>query len=200
MIKLGLTGSIAMGKTAMANMFRDEGVPVHDADQAVHDLMAAGGMAAEPVGNAFPSSRRDDGSIDRGSLGRLVFNDGTLRQQLEDILHPLVRMERDQWLNRQEEDGHSIVGLDVPLLFETGGEKECDATVVATCGPYLQRKRALARPTMTPERLEAILQLQMPDTMKQDKADFVVPTQFGFIASRWYVVRILALLKEQQHA
>ena len=200
MITLGLTGSIAMGKSAMAQLFRDEGVPVHDADQAVHDLMASGGMAAEPVAKAFPDAQRDDGSIDRGILGRLVFNDGALRQQLEQILHPLVRLERDQWLAQQKEDGHLMAGLDVPLLFETGGEKECDVTVVASCGPYLQRRRALARPNMTPERLDAILNLQMPDIMKQDKADFVVPTNFGFTASRWYIQRILALLKERHHA
>ena len=197
MMIIGLTGSIAMGKSTMAQMFRDAGVPVHDADQAVHDLMAAGGMAASPVGEAFPAARRDDGSIDRPSLGKLVFNDGALRQKLEQILHPLVRMERDQWMEAQKKAGHPFIGLDVPLLFETGGEKDCDITVVASSSPYLQRKRALKRPNMTADRLGAILELQMPDAMKREKADFIVPTDFGLIASRWYVDRIIALLKDR---
>ncbi len=188
---IGLTGSIAMGKSAMAAMFRKEGVPVHDADQAVHDLMAAGGMAAGPVGEAFPDARANDGGIDRPTLGRLVFNDGNLRQQLEQILHPLVRMERDQWLDQQRQLNHAVAGLDVPLLFETGGEKDCDVTVVASCSPYLQRKRALLRPNMTDERFDAILNLQMPDEMKREKADFIVPTDFGFTASQWHVQRII---------
>lgn len=196
MIIIGLTGSIAMGKSAMATMFREKGVPVHDADKAVHDLMAAGGMAADPVGQAFPEARNDDGGIDRPTLGRLIFNDGQLRQQLEQILHPLVRMERDQWIDQNKKDKMPFVGLDVPLLFETGGEKECDVTVVASCRAFLQRKRALARVNMTPDRLDAILNLQMPDEMKREKADFVVSTDFGFTASQWYVERILAVLKE----
>ena len=197
MIIIGLTGSIAMGKSAMASMFRDEGVPVHDADQAVHDLMAAGGMAAAPVGEVFPDAVREDGSIDRPTLGKLVFNNGQLRQQLEQILHPLVRLERDQWLAHHRDQQADIVALDVPLLFETGGEKDCDVTVVASSSAYLQRRRALARPNMTADRLDAILQLQMPDDMKRDRADFIVPTDFGFSASRWHVRKILDILNQR---
>ena len=197
MMIIGLTGSIAMGKSAMTTMFRDEGVPVHDADKAVHDLMGAGGMAAKPVGDVFPEARLADGSIDRPTLGRLIFNDGPLRQRLEHILHPLVRLERDEWLKQHKKDGQHFIGFDVPLLFETGGEKDCDVSVVASCGAYLQRTRALSRPNMTEERFEAILDLQMPDAMKREKADFVIPTDFGFTASRWYVQRILAILKDR---
>lgn len=197
---IGLTGSIAMGKSAMASMFRDEGIPVHDADQAVHDLMSAGGMAAGPVGEAFPQAVREDGSIDRPTLGRLVFNNGQLRQQLEQILHPLVRLERDEWLALHQDQHTPFVALDVPLLFETGGEKDCDITVVASASPYLQRRRALARPQMTPERFDAILELQMPDKMKREKADFVVPTDYGFTASRWHIRRILDVLKAKYYA
>ena len=197
MIIIGLTGSIAMGKSTMASMFRDEGVPVHDADQAVHDLMAAGGMAAAPVGEVVPDAVREDGSIDRPTLGKLVFNNGQLRQQLEQILHPLVRLERDQWLAHHRDQHADIVALDVPLLFETGGEKDCDVTVVASSSAYLQRRRALARPNMTSDRLDAILQLQMPDDMKRDRADFIVPTDFGFSASRWHVRKILDILNQR---
>lgn len=180
-----------MGKSTMAQLFRDEGVAVHDADQAVHGLMDAGGMAAGPVGELFPGACRADGGIDRPALGKLVFDDGEKRQQLEQILHPLVRRERDEWLARQRKDGAFCAGLDVPLLFETGGDKECDVTVVASASSFLQRQRALARGGMTPERLDAILALQMPDAMKRDKADFIVPTDYGKTTSRWYVQRIL---------
>ncbi|MCE2516367.1 MAG: dephospho-CoA kinase [Alphaproteobacteria bacterium] len=200
MIILGLTGSIAMGKSTMAQLFRDEGVAVHDADKAVHELMEPGGMAAVPVGEAFPQSRREDGGIDRPALGKLVFSDGEKRQQLEQILHPLVRLERDDWLSRHRDEGAFCVGLDVPLLFETGGEKDCDYTVVASASAFLQRQRALARGGMTAERLDAILELQMPDAMKRDKADFIVPTDYGKTTSRFYVQRNLRQLERTSHA
>ena len=191
MLILGLTGSIAMGKSTMAMQFRQEGIPVHDADQAVHDLMAAGGAATAQVASLFPEAQNPDGSIDRPSLGRLVFNNGEARQQLEGILHPLVRQNRDDWLKSHEDDGAWCVALDVPLLFETGGEKDCDATVVATTSPYQQRIRALSRPGMTPDRLDAILELQMPDKMKRDHADFVIPTSYGRLVSLFYIRQCL---------
>lgn len=187
MIILGLTGSIAMGKTTMANQFRDQGIPVHDADQAVHQMMSAGGMAVDQIASIFPDALGSDGGIDRPTLGRLVFNDGAARQQLEGILHPLVRQERDQWLVQHRDEGSWCVGLDVPLLFETGGEKDCDATVVATTSPFQQRQRALSRPGMSLERLNAILELQMPDQMKCEKADFIIPTSYGRMVSLYYI-------------
>lgn len=195
MIVIGLTGSIATGKSVVADLFRDEGVPIHDADRTVHDLMAVSGQAAEPVGEAFPEARTEDGGIDRSVLGRLVFDNDAHRRQLEQILHPLVAMMRDQWLAQKKLAKYRFVGIDVPLLFETGGEVNCDVTVVSSCGNYLQRKRALERPNMTTERFETILALQMPDSIKCQKADFIVPTEFGFTASRWYVRHILAILK-----
>ena len=195
MIILGITGSIAMGKSTLAELFRDEGIPVHDADLAVHKLMQAGGAAAVPIALAFPDAKADDGGIDRASLGRLVFNDGKKREKLEQILHPLVRLERDNWTAQHQEKGHFCVGLDVPLLFETGGEKDCDFTVVATASSYLQRKRALMRRGMTAQRFDAIIDLQMPDAMKRDKADFIVPSDYGRSNSRWNVQRIIQYLK-----
>ena len=191
MIILGLTGSIAMGKSTMAKQFRDEGIPVHDADQAVHDMMAAGGMAAPKVAAVFPDAEKPDGGIDRPTLGRLVFNDGAARQQLESILHPLVRQERQDWVDHHRGQGAWCVGLDVPLLFETGGEKDCDATVVATTSAFQQRQRALSRPGMTTERLNAILELQMPDAMKRDKANFIIPTSYGRRVSLYYIRQCL---------
>lgn len=200
MIIIGITGSIAMGKSTVAQLFREEGVPVHDADKAVHELMSAGGLAAAPVGDAFPESIDSDGGINRAKLGRLVFDDGNKRQALEQILHPLVRLERDNWLAQLKANGEFAAGLDVPLLFETGGEKECDYTVVASASAFLQQIRALARGGMTLTRLNAILALQMPDEMKRDKADFVIPTDFGKSTSRWYIQRLLTQLRKTAHA
>ncbi len=195
MLILGLTGSIAMGKSTMAMQFRQEGIPVHDADQAVHDLMVAGGAASGQVAALFPEAQNSDGSIDRPTLGRLVFNNGEARQQLESILHPLVRQNRDDWLEEHRQNGAQngawCVALDVPLLFETGGEKDCDLTVVATTSAYQQKMRALSRPGMTEQRLNAILQLQMPDHMKRAKADFVIPTSYGRLVSLFYIRQCL---------
>ena len=198
MIIIGLTGSIATGKTTIARMFHSEGVPVHDADSAVHDLLSAKGAASAPVGEMFPEAVRPDGGIDRPTLGKLVFEDGPLRQKLEQILHPLVRAERDEWLASQRTAKAPFVVLDVPLLFETGGEKDCDVTLVVSCSPYLQRLRALQRPNMTEERLNAILNLQMPDDLKRQKADFIIPTDFGQTASLWHILKILAILKARK--
>ena len=191
MLILGLTGSIAMGKSTMAMQFRQEGIPVHDADQSVHNLMAAGGAATDQVAALFPDAQNPNGSIDRPTLGRLVFNNGEARQQLEGILHPLVRQNRDDWLEGHRQDGAWCVALDVPLLFETGGEKDCDLTVVATTSAYQQGMRALSRPGMTEDRLNAILQLQMPDDMKRAKANFVIPTSYGRLVSFFHIRQCL---------
>ena len=191
MIILGLTGSIAMGKSTMAKQFFDEGIPIHDADQSVHELMAPDGRATSEIGSIFPEALAANGGIDRPTLGRLVFNDGQARQKLESILHPLVRQARQDWLEQHRQNGAWCVGLDVPLLFETGGEKDCDTTVVATTSLFQQRQRALARPGMTAERLDAILELQMPDQMKRDKADFIIPTNYGLCVSLYYIRQCL---------
>lgn len=194
MIILGLTGSIAMGKSTVADLFRDEGVPVHDADQAVHKLMSPDGPATPSVLKAFPSAKSPDGGVDRQALGRLVFGDATRRKMLEQILHPLVRQDRDFFCETHRKAGVPLVVLDIPLLFETGGEKDCDVVAVVSATAWQQKIRALARSGMTEEKLASILKIQVDDAIKRSKADFLVPTSYGREASRWYVRRILAQL------
>jgi dephospho-CoA kinase len=194
MIILGLTGSIAMGKSTVAGLFREEGVPVHDADQAVHKLMGAQGLATPKVLASFPTVKSTDGGIDRAELGKCVFADPERRKVLEQILHPLVRQDRVLFCDEKKKVGEPLVVLDIPLLFETGGEKDCDAVVVASASTWQQKIRALARPGMTEEKFTSILKIQTDDKIKRSKADYVVPTSFGVEASRWHVRRILVQL------
>jgi len=194
MIIVGLTGSIAMGKSTVAGLFREEGVPVHDADQAVHKLMSADGLATAKVLEAFPTAAATAGGIDRTVLGRLVFADPERRKTLEQILHPLVRQDREHFCEEKRKAGARLVVLDIPLLFETGGEKDCDAVVVVSASDWQQKTRALARPGMTEDKLASILKIQTDDEIKRSRADYVVPTSYGVEASRWYVRRILAQL------
>ena len=195
MIILGLTGSIAMGKSTIADLFCAEGVPVHDADEAVHRLMAPDGKATPLVLEAFPSARSTDGGVDRQALGRLVFADPGRRKELEEILHPLVRKDRDHFCEIHRKRGTPLVVLDIPLLFETGGEKDCEVVVVVSASPWQQKIRAMARPGMTEDKLASILDIQIDDAIKRSKADFVVPTSYGIETSRWHVKRILAQLE-----
>jgi len=194
MIILGLTGSIAMGKSTVADLFREEGVPVHDADQAVHRLMAPDGKATSSILKAFPSAASSDGGVDRQALGKLVFGDTARRKELEQILHPLVRQDRNRFCDENREAEAPLVVLDIPLLYETGGVKDCDAVVVVSATSWQQKLRALARPGMTEDRLASILEIQTDDAIKRSKADFVVPSSYGKEASRWYVRQILAQL------
>lgn len=196
MIVLGLTGSIAMGKSTVAEVFRSEGVPVFDADAAVHRLMEPGAAGFGPVRDAFPDCVRD-GRIDRPALGRDVFGHPDRRQRLEAILHPLVRAERDQWLEDQRARNESLAVLDIPLLLESGTGGNCDAVVVVSASARQQRLRAMARPGMTRDKLAAILDAQMADAEKRRRADFVVPTCYGVTASRWHVRRIIEKLAQQ---
>ena len=175
---LGLTGSIGMGKSETARMFRRLGVPVFDADAAVHDLMKKGGAAVEPVAGAFPGVERD-GAIDRKALGARVFNDKLALRKLESILHPLVRQAEQAFIKRARMARKSLVVLDIPLLFETGGEDRCDYVAVVSAPPFVQRYRVLARPGMTDERLAQIRAQQMADRDKRIRADFVIPTGNG---------------------
>jgi dephospho-CoA kinase len=170
-IRLGLTGSIGMGKTTTAAMFAARGVPVWDADSAVHALYAPGGAAVGPVGRAFPQALRD-GAIDRDALRRAVAGDAAALARLEGLVHPLVAADRRAFLARHA--GAAVVLLDVPLLFETGAE--VDRSVVVTAPAAVQRARVLARGAMTPEQLDAILARQMPDADKRARADYVVET------------------------
>ncbi|TDQ82347.1 dephospho-CoA kinase [Dongia mobilis] len=175
---LGLTGSIGMGKSTAAAMLRRLGVPVHDADAAVHRLMGRGGQAVARVAAAFPGTAVG-GAIDRGELGARVFGRPAEMKRLEAILHPLVRAEETAFLRRCRAARRNLVVLDIPLLFETGGEKRCDRVVVVTAPQFLQKQRVLKRPGMTPERLAQVLGRQMPDREKRLLADWVVETGLG---------------------
>ena len=188
MFVIGLTGSIAMGKTTTARLFADEGVPVHDADAAVHKLYA--GEAAGLIEVAFPGSTRN-GTVDRVQLGKQVTGDPTALRRLEEIVHPLVRNAERKFLREAEIAGAKVVVLDVPLLFETGGESRVDATVVVSAPHEMQRARVLER-GVSLERLEALLARQMPDAEKRRRVDFVVDSGQGIEHARAQVRQILA--------
>ncbi|MGK9165978.1 dephospho-CoA kinase [Inquilinus limosus] len=175
---LGLTGSIGMGKSTAAAMLRRDGVAVHDADAVVHDLLRRGGAAVPAVAAAFPEAVRD-GAVDRRALGALVFGKPEALRRLEAILHPLVRRRMRRFLQQAGRRGDRLVVLDIPLLFETGGERFCDAVAVVSAPRLLQRQRVLTRPGMTREKFAAILAAQMPDREKRRRADWVVPTGLG---------------------
>ena len=189
MFILGLTGSVGMGKSATAKMFADEGVPVHDADAAVHALYE--GEAVPLIEAAFPGTTAS-GKVDRGKLGERVLGHPEEIKRLERIVHPLVARVRDDFLAKAERGGAKIALLDIPLLYETGGETRCDAVVVVSAPAEVQRERVLARPGMTDAKLAAILAKQMPDADKRARADFVVDTSRGFDAAREQVRDILA--------
>lgn len=188
MLVLGLTGSIAMGKSTTAGLFRAAGVPVHDADAAVHALY--GGAAVGPVEAAFPGVTVD-GRIDRERLAARVVGDPAALTRLEAIVHPLVRAAEGDFLARAAAAGARRVVLDVPLLLETGGDARVDAVVVVTAPADVQRERALTRPGMTEARLAAILARQMPDAEKRRRAHFLIDTSGGIDAARCAVVGIL---------
>lgn len=191
MIVLGLTGSIGMGKSTTAQMFRDEGVPVHDSDEAVHRLYA--GPAARTIEAAFPGVVVD-GIVDRKKLGARVLDDPAAMKLLEAIVHPLVREDASSFVARHFDDGAPLVVLDIPLLFETGGRDRVKKVVVVTAQAEIQRERVLSRPGMTPEKFEAILAKQMPDAEKRRRADFIIDTGQGMEAARAAVRRIIAEL------
>lgn len=188
---LGLTGSIGMGKSATAGMFRTLGVPVHDADAAVHRLYR--GAAVAPVEAAFPGVTRE-GAIDRKALGARVINDPDAMRRLEAIVHPLVRREEEAFLAKARSAGARLVVLDIPLLFETGGRQRVDAVAVVSAPKAVQRDRVLARPGMTEDTFEAILAKQMPDADKRRRAHFVIDTGRGFEAARHQVAGIVRAL------
>ena len=193
MIVLGLTGSIAMGKSTTAAMFRAAGVPVWDADAAVHRAYGYGGAAVEPVGALVPGSRGPSG-IDREALRRAIAEDAGLLTRIEQIVHPIVGADRKGFLEEAQAGGAAVVVLDIPLLFETGADAYVDAIVVVTCPPEEQRRRALAREGMTPGRFDAILARQMPDAEKRARADHVIDTGEGMEAARAQVAAILDTL------
>jgi dephospho-CoA kinase len=188
MFILGLTGSLGMGKSATAKMFADEGVPVHDADAVVHHLYEA--EAVPLIEAAFPGTTAD-GKVDRDRLSRQVLGDAAAIKRLESIVHPLVGAARDRFLAEAERKGAAVAVLDIPLLFETGGDTRCDAVVVVSAPADVQRSRSLDRPGMTEQKFAAILAKQLPDAEKRARADFVVDTSKGFEAARAQVRDIL---------
>lgn len=175
MFILGLTGSIGMGKSTVASMFEQLGAFVHDADRTVHELMAPGGAAVEPVIEIFPKAKGRDG-IDRKALGAEVFGNPDALRCLERILHPLVRQSETRFLAMKRRQGARLIILDIPLLFETKGEERCDAVAVIHCRAFLQQQRVMRRPDMTIEKLNAIRAQQMPVLEKCKRADFVIET------------------------
>ena len=193
MIILGLTGSIGMGKSTASISFRRLGIPVFDADAAVHRLQARGGRAVAPIGAAFPGSVAD-GRVDREALRRAVLGDPTALKRLERIVHPLVRDEEWRFLARARREGRRVVVLDVPLLLETGGEARVDRVVVVSAPAAVQAVRVLRRKGMTAERLASIRARQMPDAQKRRRADHVVPTGLSRRFAQAAIVRLVRSL------
>ncbi|ABE37662.1 Dephospho-CoA kinase [Rhodopseudomonas palustris BisB5] len=189
MLVLGLTGSIGMGKSTTAKLFEEAGVPVYDADATVHKIYED--EAAPAIEAAFPGTTAN-GKVDRTLLSAKVVHDTEAMKRLEQIVHPMLRSHHQNFLDDAEASGAPIAVVDVPLLFETGGEKRVDAVVVVTTSPEIQRERILARDNMTPEKLDAILARQMPDAEKRKRADFIVDTSHGLDPVRAQLDEILA--------
>ena len=192
---LGLTGSIGMGKSSTAAMFRQLDVPVYDADAAVHAIYQKGGSAVVPLGQRFPDALVD-GAIDRSVLRAQVLNNPEAMAELEAIVHPLVGQSQLEFRDTALAEGRPLVVLDVPLLFETSGDRRVDAIVVVSAPLAAQRARALARPGLTESDFEAILAKQIPDAEKRARADFVISTAWGFDFTRDHVRIIVKLFNE----
>jgi dephospho-CoA kinase len=188
MIVLGLTGSIGMGKSTAAGFFAEEGVPVYDADAAVHALYA--GAAAPAIEAAFPGTTLG-GTVDRDRLAARVLGDPATLKRLEAIVHPLVRREEERFLAAAEAAAAKVAVLDIPLLFETGGDKRCDAVVVVSAPPDVQRERVMARRGVSEEKFNTLLGKQMPDAEKRARADFIVDTAQDFDSTRAQIRAIL---------
>lgn len=197
MLIIGLTGSIGMGKSTTAKMFREAGVPVYDADAAVADLYETGGAAVAPLEEAFPGVTKD-GAVDREALRQRVLGNDQAMSKLNSIVHPLVGADRVHFFKDAERAGADMVVLDIPLLYETGGDANMDAVVVVSAPPEQQRERVLARPGMTPDRLDAILSRQMHDAEKRARAHFVVDTGRGLEPAREQVAEIIAVMRDPQ--
>ncbi|MBB4218928.1 dephospho-CoA kinase [Rhizobium sp. BK212] len=192
MLKIGLTGSIGMGKSTASKLFADAGIPVNDSDAVVHDLYA--GEAAPLVDAAFPGTMKD-GAVDRHELGRQLAFDPDGFKRLEAIVHPLVRKREMEFLAQQGAAGADMVLLDIPLLFETGAEERVDVIVVVSTDPQIQRQRVLARPDMTEEKFSMILSRQTPDAEKRRRADYLIDTSHSIAETRERVLEIVADLK-----
>ncbi len=193
MIVLGLTGSIGMGKSTTLTMFEDEGIPVHSADAAVHDLYE--GAAVPIIEAAFPGSTAK-GKVDRAKLSVAVFGRAEKLKQLEALVHPLVRRKELDFVEQARKSGAALAVVDIPLLYETGSEQRFDKIVVVTADPQIQRMRVLARPGMTVQKLEAILARQMPDADKRLRAHYIIDTGHGMDAARQSVRAIIKFIIE----
>ena len=185
---LCLTGSLGMGKSRTASFFAEEGVPVHDSDAVVHALYE--GEAVPLIEQAFPGAT-SGGKVDRTKLAAMVINDKAALARLEAIVHPLVGVATDKFLAEAQAQGAAVVVLDIPLLFEIGAECRCDAVVVVSAPPEVQRRRAYERPGMTEEKFIALLAKQMPDAEKRRRADFIVDSSKDFDHARAQVRDIL---------
>ncbi len=196
MIVAGLTGSIAMGKTETARMFAALGVPVFDADAAVHEMYAEGGAAVSAVGAKFPQAVVD-GAVDRQRLAELVLKDLEALKTLESIVHPQVRKAEMEFIRRCHAENRPLVVLDIPLLFETGRQRDVDRIIVVSAPADMQRERALARPGMTPEKFAAILARQVPDAERRRQAHFIVDSSQGLVHASAQVEAIVARLMQE---
>ena len=194
MLRIGLTGSIGMGKSTMAKLFAEAGVPVNDSDAVVHDLYA--GEAAPLVDAAFPGTMKN-GAVDRQELSRQLAGSPDGFKRLEAIVHPLVRKREAKFIERERQRGSAMVLLDIPLLFETGAESRVDVIVVVSCDPQIQRERVLARPGMTVEKFNMILARQTPDAEKRARADYVIDTGHSIETAKKRVAEIVADLKRR---
>ena len=197
MIRIGLTGSIGMGKSTSAKLFAEAGIPVNDSDAVVHDLYS--GEAVPLVEAAFPGAT-SDGKVDRQELSRKLADDPSGFKRLEAIVHPLVRDRERQFVERQRKARADMVVLDIPLLFETGADKRVDKIVVVSCDPQIQRQRVLARPGMTEEKFNMILSRQTPDAEKRARADYVIDTGGSIEAAGEQVKEIIADLRRKQQS
>ncbi|HAT87022.1 dephospho-CoA kinase [Cohaesibacter gelatinilyticus] len=195
MIKIGLTGSIGMGKSTTGQMFVELGCPLHDADASVHRLYK--GKAAPLIEATFPGTTNQDG-VNRHALAKVVLNDDAAMKKLESIIHPLVHEEEQTFFERAVKDGAECVVLDIPLLFETNATARCDVIVVVSAPEDIQRERVLARPGMSVEKFEAIKARQMPDAEKRKRADYVIETGNGMIEAKEQVARIVEELKHNK--
>ena len=195
MVVLGLTGSIGMGKSTASAAFRSFGVPVFDSDTEVHRLFAPGARATAAVATAFPGCLNAEGGVDRAALGQQVFGHAGRLAQLEAIVHPLVRAGQRRFLARRCAAGRRLVVLDVPLLYETGGERLVDLVAVVSASALVQRQRVLRRPGMTAERLAAVLQRQLPDAEKRRRADYVLRTDLELHRGKVEIAKVIDLAR-----
>lgn len=193
---IGLTGGIACGKSTIAQMFRDHGVAVFNADRYVHGLLAKGGAAVHDIAEYFPNALAEDGSVDRAKLGEIVFNNDAALEQLEAILHPKVKAGEVEFIEEQRDLYAAICVLEVPLLYETRADALCDMTVVIDCSEETQRRRAMAREGMTEEKLENVLARQLTRNVRNEKADLVISTENGEDKPRMIVAELIKTLQD----